>query len=133
MMTGGEVTVPRNILRFEILLYLSLLIDALSFLFRDVPADVSDSTLMATNVASACLILLFFALVWLAARRHKNWARWMLLIALVLSTVSLAAVVGQEGWQIENLIDLVSSGLTALGLFFSFHGDAQGWFRADAS
>lgn len=133
MMTGGEAIVPRNVLRFEILLYLSLLIDALSFPFRDVPADIPDSTLMAANVASACLILLFYALVWLAARRHKNWARWLLLASLVLSVVSLAAVVGQEGWAIENLIDLVSSALTALGLFFSFQGDAQGWFRADAS
>lgn len=130
-MTADEITVPRNIQRFEVLLYASLMLDALSFPFRDMPVDASDATMMAATLLSAGLILLFVHLVRLAARRHKNWARWVLLASLILSALSLAAIVGDEGWQIENLVDLLSSVLTAAGLYYSFIGDAVGWFDAD--
>ncbi len=129
-MTGDETTVPENVQRFEVLLYLSLMLDALSFPFREVPANLTESSVMTTNLVSAGLILLFVNMVRLAARRHKNWARWVLLGALVLSVVSLAAVVGVEGWGTDSVVDAVSSALTAVGLYYSFTGDARDWFDA---
>jgi hypothetical protein len=49
---------------------------------------------------------------------------------LVLSIISLVQVVGESGLRLDSGIEIVSCALTAVGLYFSFTGDAQGWFNA---
>ncbi len=44
---------------------------------------------MSATVMAAGLILLLVYFVWLAAQRRKNWPRWVLAAALVLSVISL--------------------------------------------
>jgi len=127
-MTGGEKTVPHNVLRFEILLYASLLMDALSYPFRDMPDDMSPQEITVMNTIGVGLILLFFYLIWAAARKRRNWARWALVISLALSILSLADVLSDQGWTLSSVIDVCSSALTAWGLYASFTGDARGWF-----
>jgi O-antigen ligase len=126
------MNIPRNVLWFEVLLYLSLTLDALSVAFQDrTPSgDITESTIMVATVLAACLILLLFYFVWLAAQRRKNWPRWVLLASLALSVISLFQIVGDGGLQIDSTIEVVSCALTAAGLYFSFTGDAQGWFNA---
>jgi len=125
------MTVPKNVLWFEVLLYLSLTLDALSVAFQDRrPTDeVSESTIAFATLIAACLILLMVYFVHLAARRRKNWPRWVLLGSLVLSVVSLAQTIGDGGVELDSAIEVVSCALTAAGLYFSFTGDAQGWFN----
>jgi O-antigen ligase len=115
-----------------VLLYLSLALDALSVAFQDrTPSgDITESTIMVATVLAACLILLLFYFVWLAAQRRKNWPRWVLLASLALSVISLFQIVGDGGLQIDSTIEVVSCALTAAGLYFSFTGDAHGWFNA---
>jgi cell division protein FtsW (lipid II flippase) len=124
--------IPRNVLRFEVLLYSSLILDALSVAFQDrtPSADMTESTIAVATVLAAGLILLLFYFVWLAARRRKNWPRWVLLATLVLSVISLFQIVDENGLQIDSAIEVVSCALTAAGLWCSFTGDAQGWFNA---
>ena len=43
---------------------------------------------------------------------------------------SLAQVIGDSGLQLDSGIEIVSCALTATGLYFSFTGDARGWFNA---
>ncbi len=52
------MTVPKNVLWFEVLLYLSLTLDALSVAFQDRrPTDeISESTIAVATVIAACLI-----------------------------------------------------------------------------
>jgi heme/copper-type cytochrome/quinol oxidase subunit 4 len=125
------MTVPKNVLWFEVLLYLSLTLDALSVAFQDrtPTAEVSASTIAAATVIAACLILLMVYFVGLAARRRKNWPRWVLVASLVLSVISLAQTIGSSGVELDSAIEIVSRALTAAGLYFSFTGDAQGWFN----
>ncbi len=128
-MTGSDVTVPKHIFYFEVLLYLSLLIDSLSMVFRsDSFSDLNDMAPSTAKLITAVLLLVFVYLVWLAAHRRQNWARMVLLVSLVLSVISVAAMVNETGWQFETFVDFISAALTAAGLFFSFTGDAQGWF-----
>jgi hypothetical protein len=129
--TGVPMTVPKNVLWFEVLLYLSLTLDALSVAFQDrtPSAEVSESTIAAATVIAACLILLMVYFVGLAARRRKNWPRWVLAASLVLSVISLAQTIGSNGVELDSAIEIVSCALTAAGLYFSFTGDAQGWFN----
>jgi hypothetical protein len=126
------MTLPRNVLRFEILLYASLMLDALSVAFGDrTPReDMTDSMIMTEAVLSGFVILLLLYFVWLAARRRKNWPRWVLAAALVLSVISLFQVIGIKGVEFDSGIEIVSCVLTAAGLYFSYTGDALGWFNA---
>ena len=124
--------IPRNVLRFQVLLYSSLILDALSVAFQDrtPSADMTESTIAVATVLAAGLILLLFYFVWLAAQRRKNWPRWVLLATLVLSVISLFQIIDESGLQLDSAIEVVSCALTAAGLYCSFTGDAQGWFNA---
>jgi len=124
--------IPKNVLRFEVLLYSSLILDALSVAFQDrtPSADMTESTIAIATVLAAGLILLLFYFVWLAARRRKNWPRWVLLATLVLSVISLFQIIDESGLQLDSAIEVVSCALTAAGLWCSCKGDAQGWFNA---
>ena len=126
------MTVPNNVLRFQVLLYMSLMLDAVSVAFQDrTPTpDMTDSMIMASTVLAFGMILLLFYFVHLAARRRKNWPRWVLAAALVLSVISLVDVIGTNGLELDSAIEIVSCVLTVFGLYFSFSGDAQGWFNA---
>ncbi len=117
---------------FEVLLYLSLTLDALSVAFQDrTPTDeMSESMIMVATVMAGGIILTLVFLVWLAAQRRKNWPRWVLAAALFLSVVSLVQVIGDGGVQLDSAIEVISCALTAAGLYFSFTGDAVGWFNA---
>ena len=126
------MNVPRNVLWFEVMLYLSLTLDAVSVAFQDRTPSVAMTQQMinVATVMAAGLILLLVLFVWLAAQRHKNWPRWALAAALVLSVISLVQVIGESGVQLDSAIEVVSCALTAAGLYFSFTGDAVGWFNA---
>ena len=125
------MNVPRNVLWFEVLLYLSLTLDALSVAFQDrtPSAEMTEQMIMVATLMAGGLILLLVFLVWLAAQRRKNWPRWVLAGALVLSVVSLMQVIGEDGLALDSGIEMVSCTLTAAGLYFSFTGDARGWFN----
>ena len=101
------MTVPKNVFWFEVLLYLSLTLDALSVAFQDrtPTSEVSESTIAAATVIAACLILLMVYFVRLAAQRRKNWPRWVLVGSLVLSVISLAQTLGDNGVEIDSAIE----------------------------
>ena len=126
------MTVPKHVMWFQVLLYLSLALDALSVAFQDrtPTATMTETTILAANVIAACMILLFAYLVRLAAHQRKNWPRWVLTAALVFSVMSLLQAIGASGLQLDSAIEAVSCALTTAGLYFSFTGDAKGWFNA---
>ena len=127
------MTLPRNVLRFEVLLYLSLLLDTLSAAFLDrTPADTGDTTTANVNMLAVVLVAFFLLLVWLAARHRKNWARWVLVGALGLSVISLLDALGSGGLTFATAVDVLSTALTAAGLYFSFTGDAKDWFNSQS-
>jgi peptidoglycan/LPS O-acetylase OafA/YrhL len=124
--------VPRNVVWFQVLLYLSLTLDAVSVAFQDrtPTANMTSQMINVGTVMVVGVILLLAYLVRLAAERRKNWARWVLTAVLVLSAISVVQVIGQKGVQFDNGIEVVSCALTAAGLYFSFTGDAKDWFNA---
>ena len=120
------MNVPRNVLWFEVLLYASLVLDALTVAFQ----DRSQNADVIVTLLDAVLILLLFFFVWLAARRRKSWPRWVLFAALVLSMISLFQLVSENGLELDTATEILSCAVTAAGLYFSFTGDAKGWFNA---
>jgi O-antigen ligase len=125
------MNVPKNVVWFEVLLYMSLTLDALSVAFQDrTPSgEMTEQMITVATVMAAFLILLLVYFVWLAAQRRKNWPRWALAAAGVLSIIQLAQIIADSGLQLDSGIEIVSCILTAAGLYFSFTGDAQGWFN----
>jgi branched-subunit amino acid permease len=130
-MNVNAMNVPRNVIWFEVLLYLSLTLDALSVAFQDrTPSpEMTEQMITIGTVMAAGMILLLVYFVWLAAQRHKSWPRWVLLAALILSIYSLVETIGEVGLQLDSAIEIVSCALTVAGLYFSFTGDAKGWFN----
>jgi glucan phosphoethanolaminetransferase (alkaline phosphatase superfamily) len=130
MITPPTTALPKNVFYFEVLLYASLFLDALSVAFRDrsLESDAFESTLMIANLLTAGLLMLFVYLVWLAAYGRKSWPRWVLGVSLAVSVLSLSQVLATEGLQFDNFIDLLSCLLTGGGLVFAFSGDAKDWF-----
>ena len=124
--------IPKNVLWFEALLYASLMLDALSLAFQDraPTAELTEQMILAATMVAATLILLQVYFVWLAARHRKNWPRWVLAAALLLSVILSFQVIGENGLELDSSIGIVSCVLTAAGLYFSFAGDARGWFNA---
>ncbi|CCE08861.1 conserved membrane hypothetical protein [Bradyrhizobium sp. STM 3843] len=126
------MNLPRNVLWFEVLLYISLMLDALSVAVQDrtPTAEITDAMIMVQTILNAALILLMVYFVYLAAQRRKNWPRWVLLAALLLSAYSLVLVIGDKGMTLDAGIEVISCALTTIGLYYSFTGDAKGWFIA---
>jgi peptidoglycan/LPS O-acetylase OafA/YrhL len=124
--------VPRNVLLFEVLLYLSLTLDALSVAFQDrTPSgEMTEQMITVVTLLQAGLIMLLVYFVYLAAQRRKNWPRWVLAAVLLLSVISLLQVIASTGIQLDSGVEVISCVLTATGLYFSFTGDAQGWFNS---
>ena len=121
---------PRNVVWFEALLFMSLTLDALSAAFQDrtPTAEITQDVITANSFIAAIMILLLVFLVCFAAQRRKNWPRWVLWGALALSVYSLIEVIGELGLQLDSSIEIVSCALTVAGLYFSYTGDAKGWF-----
>jgi hypothetical protein len=90
---------------------------------------MTEQMITVATVMAAFLILLLVYFVWLAAQRRKNWPRWALAAAGVLSIIQLVQIIADSGLQLDSGIEIVSCILTAAGLYFSFTGDAQGWFN----
>ena len=127
------MTVPNNVLWFEVLLYLSLMLDALSVAFRDrTPSraddgiDDHDGEPVRGRAAAAAGLLRPArrpAAQELAAldRLPPLWcfprSRWCRSSA-------------SSGLEFDTGVEVVSCALTAAGLFFSFTGDARDWFNA---
>jgi protein-S-isoprenylcysteine O-methyltransferase Ste14 len=126
------MNVPRNVLWFEVLLYLSLTLDAVSAAFADrtAAAGATEQLIDVSMVIAGGLILLLVYLVRHAAQHRKSWPRWVLIAVLVLSVISLVQLIGEKGLAFDSGIEIVSCALAMAGLYFSFTGDAVGWFDA---
>ena len=126
------MSMPANVQRFEALLYASLMLDAVSVAVQDrTPnAEMTEQMIMTGTLLAGGMILLLVYFVRLAAHHRKNWPRWVLAAALVLTVISLGQIIGEKGMELDSAIEIVSCVLTTMGLYFSFTGDAQGWFNA---
>ncbi|TAH68940.1 MAG: hypothetical protein EWM45_01405 [Rhodopseudomonas palustris] len=121
---------PRNVRLFAALLYASLGLDALSVAFQDrtPTTTIGSDVIMMAHLIAAALILTLVYLVRIASEDRRNWARWLLVASLGLSVLSLFQLISDSGLQLDNLIETISCALTGAGLYYSFTGDARGWF-----
>ena len=117
---------PKNVRRFEFLMYAALAIVIAWFAWQW-PVD---SLLRFPVVVAVYLVWWSFValLIWQAARRRKNWARWTLFALFILETVSMAFSSVQTEAAGVNLL-LLAHALEGLAYYFVFTGDARPLFR----
>jgi hypothetical protein len=123
------MSVPKNVFWFEILLYAALTLDALSVALQGRGGALNVDIVTTAIFLEGAVILLQFYFVWLAAQRRVGWPRWALAVMLLLSVISLLQTIGVEGMHLLSAIEIMSCALTAVGLYLSFTGNAQGWFN----
>jgi len=126
------MSVPNNVLWFQTLLYLSLMLDAVSVAFGDrtPTSEITEAMITVNALLNGGVILLLLYFVHLAAQHRKNWPRFVLAAVLLLSVISLIDAIWTRGVELDSGIEIVSCVLTSLGLYLSWTGDAKGWFNA---
>lgn len=126
------MNLPRNVLRFEVLMYISLMLDAISAAVQDrtPTSEVSDAAIMGQAIVNGIQIVAIAFFIHLAAERRKNWPRWVILATLVLGYISLGLYLRDNNMTLDAGIEIISCALTTVGLYYSFTGDARGWFIA---
>ena len=109
------MSVPSNVRRFEALLYASLMLDAVSVAVQDrTPnGETTEQMIMTSTLLAGGMILLLVYFVRLAARGRKNWPRWVLAAALVLSVISLLQVIS-AALQDASLLYVVPDGTASV-------------------
>lgn len=121
---------PSNVARFEQLMYLSLGIGVIVAALQ-----------WSRNVAMAgtgfvlfvqAFVLAFMALfIWLVARRHKNWARWFLLVISILGLPGYLRLLGPllRFNPVAGTLSLAQDVAQVVALLLIFTGDARAWFE----
>jgi hypothetical protein len=132
-MIGAGMIVPNDVLRFEALLYVSLLLDALTAAIFGIATDnASTPASPSVNLFGAVLLVVFVQLVWLAAQRRKNWAVWTLLAANVLTIVLYIGSFNGSEIGFKTILEMLSIAATAAGFYFAFTPDARRWFTSSS-
>jgi hypothetical protein len=133
---------PSNVAWFERLMYLALGIALIeTFLLWDYIVDVFVNDLgYPDRVSTFLMMLVSFALwvllVWQAARRRKNWARWVLFISTVIQvSMTFYRWTGLSKYltPLDQGLRLGSFFVLAIALFLIFTGNARGWFERSAN
>lgn len=127
---------PRNVIIFERLMYASLSIGLLNLILdasrqADLPEVQAVGGLpFVAGVALATLGIILL-LIWLIARKRKNWARWVFAAMFVLGlwpTLQNLSVLLSANPPVA-LLSVAQIVIQMAALFFVFTGDAPPWFE----
>jgi len=123
---------PSSVAWFERLSYLSLLVglDATILFYPRVNAygratwpDVSDMTVLSLYLLGLEIFVGFYGwLIWLAARRRRNWAVW-LIVALTLLGMLLSQPIFMQVLELRDIADALKPCITCtsnIGARFAF-------------
>ncbi len=126
-------SLPKNVRRFAWLYWAAALIIIIGEPFAWLNKSPLNSVLAAVEgdvIYTFFLSLIFVPFFWLAVWKRKNWARWVLLAA---SVVSLPfGVINFHGSLLPLTsisLGLLSSLVDVLAFYLLFTGDARAWFN----
>jgi hypothetical protein len=129
---------PSNVARFEQLMYFSIALGVIGSALQ-----WNQLVLRADAVGGAAFVLVVqgivisseILLIWLIARRRKNWARWMALISFLVGIpFSVNAYIDLfQNNAFAGILSTVQDLLQMIALFLIFTGDARDWFQHPAT
>lgn len=125
----GEV--PSSVRVFELLMYVSLLAGILinnfaNRLFGGNTLEMSAELLLRQSLS----LIIFVFLTWMAARRRKDWARWIIVVFLGLRGIALVTTILSAVLlsRFSSLIILAEPILQIIALCYIFSSSANKWF-----
>ena len=104
---------PARVLWFERLFYFSVALSGIRFAI-----NWPNHLPVAAFLAVYALLMLQLVLIWLTARRRKNWARWVLLVLFLAWTTAGLIYDGMTGGAAWTTSAAVSAILRLLQLLF---------------
>ena len=127
---------PNNVSIFEKLMYGSLVLCVpFLYLVAQMLEPQAPGTLTYILQWGLISLTLSILLIWLIARRGKNWARWTWAIAYLLNLVP--SIFQQMEWYSKNLpVAILASTILlmhGIALCLLFTGNARPWFKKTAS
>ena len=132
---------PRSVGIFEFWMYLSTAIILASLPLRPeflhpflALGGNPQGKFIAAGVVIASAIIAFvpvLVLIWLAARRRKNWARWVLFAMFILTPVYYLwrPFRFDRAHLSMNIADIAVICMEAVAYFFVFSSESDSWFR----
>jgi hypothetical protein len=124
---------PGNIVKFEMLMYVSLMLQIVTAVTNDSAFTPEHRALTMGALLFSIALTVF--ITWLIARRGVNWARWLLAILFVLSApfLLLALAMGFSMDPVGCVLNAVQMSLQAIALVLVFSGDARDWFGSGST
>jgi hypothetical protein len=130
----GENELPSNVARFEQLMYLSLGVAFIGWALSwnrlvAIARPVGGAYFVLFTLLFSVAFMMF--LIWLVARRRKNWARWLLLIIGVLGLPSYISRLPQllHAQPLAGGLSAAQLPIQAIALLLVFTGNAREWFK----
>jgi len=132
-----EKLLPSNVAWFEKLMYLSLgigaIVSLLQWNYNVARADPfgGPALVLFVQMGVVAFMVLF---IWLIARRHKNWARWVFLITGISGLPFYIPTLGQllRDSPVAAILSVAQLLAEAVAFLLVFTGNARAWFRQSA-
>ena len=122
---------PQSIVLFERLAYVALAFEVLAILID--PLNRAEWGLAGSVLVAAMAVLITSLIVWLAARRWRNWARWLYLVLGVIgmaSTLWSFTDAGQSVWV--HVLNIAADLSFIAAAYHAWRPDGTAWFQAHA-
>jgi hypothetical protein len=121
---------PSNIARFEQLMYLSLGIGIViaAMQYPSLSSNAGAALTLSIQASTFGIMLLF---IWLIARRHANWARWVFLVISLAGLLAYIPVLGQmlRINPFSGILSMIQFLIQAVAFYLVFTGNAVAWFK----
>jgi hypothetical protein len=132
--TRTPITLPSNVARFEQLMYLSLgigLIESALQWSQNVTQANAFGGAGFVLFVQAFVVVFMVLFIWLVARRHKNWARWLLLVIFILGLPIYVKTLGPmlPFNPVAGILSVLQLLCQLVALVLIFTGNARGWFE----
>ena len=129
-----ELAMPKNVLRFERLGYLTVVLGSLAAMLANWPTIIkfSQQYPFAYPVMIALVWILQLSWIWIIARKHQNWARWFSVVTIVIC-VLMEVMSFRTKYQTNPVAEIVNCMIYVMWIVeFSllFTADAKPWFAA---
>lgn len=127
-----ELTMPKNVIRFERLGYSTVVIGSLAAMLASWPTipKFSQQYPVLYPVMIVVVWIAQLSWIWLIARKRQNWARWFSIVTIVICLL-MTAMNFKTRYQINPAAEIVNGLIYLMWIFeFSllFTKDASAWF-----
>jgi hypothetical protein len=121
---------PKTVAQFELLTWLSLVLGLIGVALN-FETHVRQSGVTFVLIVQGVTFAVLALLIWLIARRGKNWARWVFAVLFVVGLpLSLPMVwASLVPITLAGVISILQIALQVVGLFFVFSPQSRPWFQ----